>query len=521
MSAAMKKICGSVAIAIVTGLTVEGFVSVTTGRSFLRRLPQLFGVSIDGGMPRPNDHDRVLAGAQNPGPYWLHPDPRVGITLRPDSRVGVADMVVRTDALGMRLRPGVEPPGDALRIVVVGASIPFGWRLKDEQTLAHQLERRLTEASDGSQAFVCLTVAIPRWSFRSAIHFVLDHWQDLRPDIILYMPFANDMADTFVVTASGDRKSWPDASSPHPWTPVEHLHVRRYLERLRSGAGFAALRGKQRGVQAIEADASPESSRWYDDNAASIARLARFVERRGKRFGLLLYTDSIYQGHLLCRLRATGARLLEIPLFRRVEPEFRFTGDSHPNATAVSVMALWTAESLIRAGWLPGVSQMTLPAVPGAYEGARALPRSFEEYRELCLARRELAGAVALNEVDFRTGKGLKQVYGGLSPSGYGTTGMLIMLAPAGPRLLVRLQGVDASIVSDPIEVEVRIDETTVGILVVRPGEVVERHFEIPARGADAAPTMEVHLVPRHWGVVREDGVLQLASFKPLRIASE
>jgi hypothetical protein len=131
-------------------------------------------------------------GAAASGMYALHDDPLVGYVLQPDADIRWGEALVSTDHLACAGAP--PPPDDALRLVVLGDSVAFGFGVDDEQALAARLEARLAELRGPDERPVaCRTVAIPSWNHRAAAAFLLDHWDELRPDLVLYLPIGNDV----------------------------------------------------------------------------------------------------------------------------------------------------------------------------------------------------------------------------------------------------------------------------------------------------------------------------------------
>src|SRR5262249_10216748 len=152
----------------------------------------------------------------------------------------------------------------------------------DEDTIANRLEE-LLERTRGPLArpVVCRTVAMARWNHRNAVQFVLDHLDELRPDLAVYLPFMNDLSDTLI--EGGDPEPYPDPASPDPWLPVRSHVTARLLAHLiasRDG-GLAGLDAGDFGPDALTSDLSPESSRRYDEDVASIARLSEVLAARG------------------------------------------------------------------------------------------------------------------------------------------------------------------------------------------------------------------------------------------------
>ncbi|HTE04987.1 MAG TPA: hypothetical protein VK824_02245, partial [Planctomycetota bacterium] len=140
------------------------------------------------------DADRHAAGAASTGIYRMHEDSRVRYVLKPETTVDIVETHVRTDRLGMRVRPGPEPPPEALRIAVAGDSVAFSYGVADDETMAARLAALLAESrGPAARPVTASTVAVPSWNHRSALGFLTDHWDELRPDIVVYLPIDNDL----------------------------------------------------------------------------------------------------------------------------------------------------------------------------------------------------------------------------------------------------------------------------------------------------------------------------------------
>ncbi|HYN63547.1 MAG TPA: hypothetical protein VES36_03005, partial [Candidatus Limnocylindrales bacterium] len=256
-------------VAALTLLCAEGGASLLLGRSLLHSGSR---AAPGDGLPAPTDADRRAAALRNPGVYRVHPDPFVSYVLRADEQLEVAGCPVRSDALGLRARPGPPATADAVRLVVLGDSVAFGYGLNDDQTLACQLEQVLgTLRGPSARPIAARTVAIPGWNHHNAVSFLLDHYVELAPDIVVYLPIGNDLCDTDGLWETGHRRPAPDLANPDPllfvgtnqaWPFMRPM--REQLEQLGRPALVARL-----GPNIVTADISAESRRRYDDNAAS------------------------------------------------------------------------------------------------------------------------------------------------------------------------------------------------------------------------------------------------------------
>jgi hypothetical protein len=517
----MRRLLLAPLLAAATLLALEGALSLARRPSLVHSLPRLWGAAAPDEAWRPlSDEERRRAAAENPGIWRAHPDPRVGYVLRTRSELAVRDGQIRSDGLGLRRRPG-EPREGALRIAVMGASIPFGYGLDDDEVLAHRLELAL-DAARGPDArpVLCRTVAMGRWNVRNAVSFLLDHLPELRPDLVLFMPFENDLSDTDQVDETGHRRAAPDPASSDPWLSIRSDDLLALTHRLQDAhkLGLVATTFGEIGPDALTSDIAPESTRRYDENAALLLHLRDELSARGTRFVYLVYDEEPHTWHLLRRLLAAAPDLQVIPLLRNVLPEFTLGYDPHPSARTIDVLAGWVAQDLLRLGLLDPGAGRPLPETPPEYAALRAQARGREEVEALSRAARDEALRILQPVIDFRDGRGLRQILGGVSPQ-----------ATSGPRLLALLARratlvVELAPLADrpdlyPLRVQVLADGAPLGELLLASDGPASARFPLPPGG----PCVEVKLAAEDWvvSVFGDWEVTEAAAYRPQRLACE
>jgi len=525
MSTNGRRVVGAALIAVVTLFAFEGVVTTFAGESLLRKLPLGWAEAdsaADLAWRSRSEDERKLAAASNPGVLRLHPDPLVGYVLRANSTLDILGGKTTSDELGLRSRPRPMPAGNPLVIAIAGASVPFGFGLSDEDTIANRLEEQLA-ASRGPDArpIVCRTVAMTRWSTRSAVSFMLDHIVDLRPDIVVYMSYPNELSDTDVVSESGHRECFPDAASPDPLLHVCAGDNRKLLARLKAEAekaGTAPVQPSDFGLDVLNADLSPESTRRYDESAASLLRLARFQASRGKSMILMPCIEHAHGYYLLSRLRAVFPQFPAAPMLTVLPAEMTLGYDPHPNAATARVMATLVAQALLDQGLVDRGAGAPLPAVPAEY-GKRLAPALTNEKlaayegpqhdKELHLLK---------PEIDFTTGHNVGQVYGGVSENGFVSARTLMLLAPGSGNLQVELEPLPKRPDLYPLDVAVEVDGVRVGAVTVTGSGPVSASLPLPPRSHPAAP-LEVKLIAPRWVVVRVGDNYEMVAFRPLRVS--
>jgi len=507
----MKRVVLALVAAALTLLAAEGVLRIAFDRSLfvaseIPDRPQA---------PPPPDPDK-------PGLYVAHPDPLVGYVLRPDGDAAIFDGIIHSDALGLRRRPGPPIEGDPLRICVLGDSVAFGFGLDDDETLAHHLEQALAAARpSGARPVVCRTVATPGWNHRNAVNFLLDHMPVLDPDIVLYMPIANDLYDTDGVGPDGHRRAALDPASLEPLLAVDQLAGSRFTHDARDQLQDEGRQdiGSWMGPPVLLADLSPASSERFDQNADSIERLADALDARGARLALLQYQEEIYAWNLRRRLIERGREVPVIPLFTKAPTELTLGFDPHPSAEGAALMARWIAGALLASGWVPG----------GAASTAQVLATERQELRAELLTPENLvlrADVARVGQwrflqdaIDWRSLQGAGQIFGGVNVDGSAGRRVLVLLDRGGDTLEVQLAPVPERDDLLPLEVTVEIDGQRVGTVTLAGPDPATGRFAVPPSPGPHAEPIEVRLIPDRWAEDPLPRGTQSISFRPLRVS--
>jgi len=509
-------------------LLAEGLVSLATGRSLLRRAGGESGAvrlpPTEARAVPPGDEDRRRAALQNPGLYRVHRDPLVGYVLKSDAEQQILQGTIQSDHLGLRARPGGPAPAGALRLAVLGDSVAFGYGLDDDQTLAAQLEAQLDASrGPGLPPVAGRTVAIPGWNHRNAVHCLLDHLDEIAPDIVVYLPVNNDLIDTDGLWETGHRRSAPDVASSDPWLQVGVRTSWPFLEPLKAEVAAGGDPGEiaaRLGPLLLNSDLPVESRRRYDENAADIELLERTLAGRGARLLLVSYVEDEYATHLLRHLAQQDPELAVLRLLRSFPKELQLADDPHPNAQAVGAMATWIGAELLRRGWIEPGAGHPLPAVAPAVEALRSGPESAAALIAASDAARAAIAAQLRPALDMTSFEGVNQVYGTLNDDGSAAMRLLVALAPGGRRVLVRLAPLAGRPDLYPLDVGVEVDGLRVGAVTVPAEGSGEGIWPLPSRSDPSAP-VEVRLAPARWVIVPQGNSTTVASFRPLRIACE
>jgi len=456
------------------------------------------------------DAERFAVAVNTPGPYRIHTDPRVGYVLKSGAELELLRVTVHTDDLGLRARPGPAPAADAFRIVVLGDSVAFGWGLEDDEVLAVRLEQALRATrAEGEPEIVCRTVAVPSWNTKNAASFLLDHLDVLDPDLVLYMHVRNDVNDCFNVYETGHRRAQPDLCSVDPLVHVSEnmAYLRRIVQRLLDdGIDLGEI---DAGPDILSAGLSPTSSERIEGMADTLVHLQARLAEAGAPLILLPYTQHDLHLQLQARLAARGEALASIPLLEEIVDGDTLGFDPHPAAATTEALAIWTARSLVERSLVPRADGTRLPAVPARFEDRRTRELPRDELLAWRAAFERTARAALVPEIEHATGRGVRQIYGGVRLDG-SMGPALIALLPPGKTLRVELAPrTDASSLQ-PLHVRVEIDGVTVGSLTLTDDPApVAAEFTVPG---DGTRPLEVRLEADRWALLPVLGRARLVS---------
>jgi hypothetical protein len=509
----------AVTTALVALVLAEGVCSLALSRSLWRGNS---ATSLDDWVNAlRRDADRFASATRLPGIYQAHVDPFVRYTTRADASFEIRDVPVTTDQLGMRKRPGEPPAPDALRVVVVGDSVAFGYGVKDDETLASQLESFLRAGTkSGSRSIACFTAAAPGWNLLQSLAFLETHWDAIRPDVVVLLPINNDLYDADDVAESGHRFLSPDPAQRDPLL-LAHANSASFLV-----LGLIAQRrkilGEDRstaftGPEIMTAALSEESRARYAASATRIRDLGNLLSRRSGHLFIARYVDDDFSRRLEAALAATGAPPPIVPLFARIERSSTLGDDPHPNPATLSAMGLVIAHRIGREILGDGFEPPPLRDIPPAL--ATELLRVDAE--STAATRLELANQRALDELrnafDTTTAEGARQAYGGVNPDGTLGRRAKLVLARTGNRLRVHLQSLATRDDLVPNAFEVTVDGAVLGSLESNAASLdFESTFPLPANAN--ARAIEIDITALRCGVISLAGASQVASARVVRI---
>jgi lysophospholipase L1-like esterase len=272
-----------------------------------------------------------------PSPLILGPAPwnctrrdaHLAYAFIPSCRGNLSGTEFRTNAAGLR---GPEIRDDAsIRILALGDSCTWGWRVDDAEAYPALLQRGLDREA-GSGRFQVLNAGAPGYTSLQGLRFLVERGGALRPQIIIAGFLWNDAArgrDTAEELAAPTPPRFVLAS--HEFL-LGHSHVYRWLQALAADDGPAAA--GWRGTQRVP----PER---YQQNLLRIAEQARGL---GARLVLVDWNAQSAAEHRARLLRV--AHDVDVPVVTYDGPRF----DSiHPTPAGHAAFADRVLGALIHA----------------------------------------------------------------------------------------------------------------------------------------------------------------------------
>jgi len=192
--------------------------------------------------------ERLFRDQRTDHALYPHRMGSVGFVLNPHMKQatlwGLPDKPYPVNALGLRGAPVKPKKPGVQRILLVGDSWFFGWRMEEKDKLEYQLQTLLSARVKGRE-FDLITVAIPGWNVFSQNAFLESHWSILDPDFIVWATCTNDAEDIGGVVPPGvlgyylspqNREFSPltsmgkYAAYPMPFVLKRHQHNLRLIE---------------------------------------------------------------------------------------------------------------------------------------------------------------------------------------------------------------------------------------------------------------------------------------------------
>jgi lysophospholipase L1-like esterase len=120
-------------------------------------------------------------------------DPRVLYTLKPQMRGAFRGTLVQTNAFGFRDQAVGEKTSTTLRLLGLGDSTMFGWRVTEEESYLELLEAELQQLVGANWQIEFINTAVPGYNSVQEVATFDRHVNNLRPDAVLIQFDKNDL----------------------------------------------------------------------------------------------------------------------------------------------------------------------------------------------------------------------------------------------------------------------------------------------------------------------------------------
>ena len=427
------------------------------------------------GVPSDAEERRALMAelARNVDAFYdTHPDPEVGRVLggRPGLYKGVD---ISTNAMGMREADYELPkPAGTLRIVLLGDSFVFGWRVEAQERLGARLAQFLRERLGADPPRVeCLHLAIPSWNLETECVWLERQLDRLQPDLVFHVTYLNDFDDVAGVRGFGVQSMFAPAHPEHADGFVTGDHPNQALGFQASNYLALALDGE--GV--ARARAAGDRVLELQRALAALRPAARYVLIAN--WGLVLPAF-----HRVLGARLEEAERLYLPEAFLGDPTVTLDpADIHWSPAGHERMARLCYALIVERDLLPG---RALPPWPEAQADLRALSAAGEAD-----AQGELAPAYASfverirSEIDLRAldlGQAL-QIYGGIDAEGLVSPYASLCLRRGSARSLELDGRALPDAVLEGTRVRVWLDELELASLTLVPDQPIRVRAPIPA----------------------------------------
>jgi hypothetical protein len=230
------------------------------------------------------------------------------------------------NALGLRGPEIKRKEAGVTRVLLVGDSMFFGYKLREQEKLSHLLNKYTSQRLSDSERVEFVTIALPGWNIRSEIAFLESHLRLLDPDILIWWPIPNDIEDVAGAIPPGTLALWASPQAEHQ-TPFGGLS----LFHKRNASGMPALAKRA-------SDTWELITRFHAKYDIPIAIMSVM--------GLTIYpeTDSFNPEHI------------DLPKIYGQDKRWALSAtDSHPTGWANHIIAMGILRKLIQLGNIPEI----------------------------------------------------------------------------------------------------------------------------------------------------------------------
>ena len=154
---------------------------------------------------------RLMAETDQDHAVYPHVDPSLSFVLNPAlataTWVAAEGASYRVNSFGLRGAEITAKKPDTKRVILVGDSVLFGWRLVASDMLESRLQA-LLDSRTARGRFEVVTIALPGWNTLDQDAFLRSHLAILDADYIVWSLLRNDILDTAAAVPPGVLLGW-------------------------------------------------------------------------------------------------------------------------------------------------------------------------------------------------------------------------------------------------------------------------------------------------------------------------
>jgi len=218
-----------------------------------------------------------------------------------------------------------QPAAGVVRIVFMGDSLTFGFRVKDTETYPYLFKKKFDRLSISPLPIEVINAGVPGYSTLQGLRYLKGDVLPLRPHIVLLAFGANDQFQAF----GGDDRTYAEsqlASSTGPKRPpwLTRFYLVRFI-----AAGIRELKFKPGGSGTRVSEA---------DTRANLIAMIKLC--RDAHVEVVLLPDGRGENHVEAGKRMHAPVIdLRPPEFERLRDQLSIPDDGHPNAAGYRVIA--------------------------------------------------------------------------------------------------------------------------------------------------------------------------------------
>ncbi|HEV7308403.1 SGNH/GDSL hydrolase family protein [Ensifer sp.] len=271
-------------------------------------------------------------------------EPAIGHEHIPNASGFFMGVPVSINSIGLRNRE-VPPVADgAVRVMMLGDSLTFGWGVKEEDTPSRLLETVLNGAASGARKYEVINTGVGNYNSQMEVAYFLTKGYTLKPDVVVLNYFINDAEPT----PRRHKVGWGEYSQAYVVLASAVDKISRIF------LGRADWKAYYRGLY-------ENGQPGWNDAQAAMQRLAQYCKENGIKLVFVNYPElhELKQypfpevtGAVEKIAASEGVPFLDLrPSVEDLVPETLWVSpaDAHPNRTANERFAGAIAQTLTQA----------------------------------------------------------------------------------------------------------------------------------------------------------------------------